>query len=402
MTAFDVLEAVDKNGRVTFSMRDFHWITFGEFDREPDYLRELIMAYLHPIRQLVSFRFQRQKVGYREAQVKREGDNVSFKLAPVLLLPDHGLEEFERFLRFIIRFMRDHEGNSPLVFFTNNRDRNRRTFGKVHATYALDSERREPSDWQESIQQYVDRSPILRDWLRSKARDLNVLGPWSQATIDPAMLLDAEELHPPRPKKGKRSHKEEEMTSIRLNIVKVQTVMTMENARVNMMAYLPIPKIMKLPDLPPEPNTDVGDGLEVGSILRVFRHYPLTELEARSLHFKGSSPLKWIEEHMGDLLKLALFTAGFDARQIDLFEFEYVPFLVQEEESDPRAPLQQHVYQWTFNKDAEELTLTDNGDVIIAQSTKGPQAYVHLHEEEQKIRALAVRPQAVTETIRKD
>lgn len=402
MTAFDVLEAVDKNGRVTFSMRDFHWITFGEFDREPDYLRELIMAYLHPIRQLVSFRFQRQKVGYKEAQVKREGDNVSFKLAPVLLLPAHGLEEFERFLRFIIRFMRDHEGNSPLVFFTNNRDHHRRTFGKVHATYALDSERREPSDWQESIQQYVDRIPVLRDWLQSKARDLNILGPWSRATIDPAMLLDAEELHPPRPKQGKRSHKEEEMTSIRLNIVKVQTVMTMENARVNMMAYLPIPNITKLPDLPSDPEIDVGDGPEVGSILRVFRHYPLTELEARSLHFKGSSPLKWIEEHMGDLLKLALFDAGFDARQIDRFEFEYVPFLVQEEESDPRAPLQQHVYQWTFNKDAEELTLTDNGDVIIAQSTKGPQAYVHLHEEEQKIRALAVRPQAVTETIRKD
>jgi hypothetical protein len=175
-----------------------------------------------------------------------------------------------------------------------------------------------------------------------------------------------------------------------LKSLPARTVMTMDNARVNMLVDVYIPSTL--------PRFDVT--IDSPTYLRLFRHYPLTELEARSLHFKGSSPMHWIEEHLRDLLRLELFDAGYDARNIK-FDFEYIPFLVQEEEIERNSPLVQHIYTWAFDRENELLVLTDNGDEVLVQKTRGPQSYVWLTEEERKIRALAARPAAVTETIRK-
>lgn len=173
-------------------------------------------------------------------------------------------------------------------------------------------------------------------------------------------------------------------------VIRANVVMTMDNARVNMLANAIIPTILRRFD----------DSTDAVSALRVFRHYPLTELEARSLHFKGSSPMHWIEEHLGDLLRLDLFDAGYDARTVK-FAFDYIPFLVQEEEVSASTALVQHVYTWEFDRQKELLILTDNGDEIISQPTRGPQSYTWLADEERRIRFLAARPSAVTETIRK-
>lgn len=181
-----------------------------------------------------------------------------------------------------------------------------------------------------------------------------------------------------------------EVKKVAPTIVPASVVMTMDHARVNM--------LVNVKALAEVRRFDVFQ--DATSQLRLFRHYPLSELEARSLHFKGSSPMEWIEEHLRDLLRLEMFDAGYDARNVK-FDFEYVPFLVQEEEVDSRSPLVQHIYTWKFDRENELLILNDNGDDVLIHKTRGPQSYVWLAEEERKIRALAVRPNAVTETIKK-
>lgn len=171
-------------------------------------------------------------------------------------------------------------------------------------------------------------------------------------------------------------------------VLDVKAVMTMENHRVNLLADMnemqPFPS--KFDSTPVEGSAETW---------RVFRHYPLSELEARSLHFTKSSPLNWIEEHMGDLLLLRLFRLGFDARNIE-FRFKYIPFLVQTEKGGDGP--ETHAYTWTFDKEKELLTLNDNGQDIVLQPTRGPQAYLWLTEEELSIRKLGTE---ATETIRK-
>jgi hypothetical protein len=417
MNAFDILSDVGTDGRCSFALADFPWIERNHYDTRKLFLREAICSYLHPLHPFISQRFQRTAIGYKEAHVQEKDGIVSFNLAPILLLPHSGnsfdavgrlaIVRFEHLLRHFCRFFRYHEKDADArILITNNRNRRKATYGKIEALFARHTEceprRYELSPWNDRVQQWA-QGCYVPDWLRNVALDLNRLGPGSWIVIRRELLIE-EPKAASNVSTNTQPPKEEKMTSAKLNVVPVQAVVTMENSRLNIRATLVIPNIKKLPQIEPDVDafTDIGDGPDVGNEIRVFRHYPLAELEARSLHFKGSSPLQWIEEHMRDLLTLELFKTGFDARYIDRFDFEYVPFLIQEEESDPRSPLVQHIYTWTFDRQRDELVLTDNGDEILKQSARGPQPYLWLHDQERDIRALAVRPQAVTETIRKD
>jgi hypothetical protein len=119
----------------------------------------------------------------------------------------------------------------------------------------------------------------------------------------------------------------------------------------------------------------------VPNVAPIFRHYPLTELEARALHFQGSSPISWVEKHVLDVLRLAMFDSGYDARDIE-WEIEFGWSLVQRESDG------EHVYKWVHDRVQDRLILTDNGQEIVFKNTRGPQNYQDLGYEMAAIRAL--------------
>lgn len=114
----------------------------------------------------------------------------------------------------------------------------------------------------------------------------------------------------------------------------------------------------------------------------VFRNYPVSELEARSLHFKIASPYNFVEQHMLEKMKLFAFEEGYDARGLEFIP-SYAPCLTQRETDG-----QQHMYVWSYDSKTEDLTLTDNGIEIHVVHTSGPQDYQSLVEVMDNIRAL--------------
>lgn len=128
----------------------------------------------------------------------------------------------------------------------------------------------------------------------------------------------------------------------------------------------------------------------------VFRHYPLSELEARSLHFRGSNPIHWVEEHMVDLVLLLGFEQGYDLRSADA-SFRYVPSFIQTEEgasaNGELTPQEAHIYQWSHNREEDVLYLSDNEIEIGRFPVRGPQNYLQLSEFQADIESRAVRAQ---------
>lgn len=125
-----------------------------------------------------------------------------------------------------------------------------------------------------------------------------------------------------------------------------------------------------------EPNGDAAR-------FRLFRQYPLSELEARSLHFKGSNPIKWIEEHQIDLILLTGFQTGYDLRDVQVAT-GYIGSFVQVEaglasEGEP-IPLDTHLYQWSHDDTQDVLLMTDNAIEIGRFPVRGPQNYLQLAE----------------------
>jgi len=117
---------------------------------------------------------------------------------------------------------------------------------------------------------------------------------------------------------------------------------------------------------------------------RIYRHYPLSELEARSLHFKGSSPIDWIEKHMVQLVRLEAFDRGYDARYAgrDAIEVVYGSCLTQVEYGT------EHMYIWKHDRARDLLTLTDNGIEIVNKPVRGPQEYQSLGDQMVSIRTI--------------
>ena len=114
-----------------------------------------------------------------------------------------------------------------------------------------------------------------------------------------------------------------------------------------------------------------GPGAERMLTAKIYRHYPLTELEARSLHFKGSSPIDWIEKHLVQLVRLQAFDNGFDARYRTRAEIEILPgiALTQLEQGE------EHFYVWKHDFNDGVMILTDNGIEIERKPVRGPQEY---------------------------
>jgi hypothetical protein len=123
---------------------------------------------------------------------------------------------------------------------------------------------------------------------------------------------------------------------------------------------------------------------------KVFRHYPLSELEARSLHFKGSNPIHWIEEHMRDLVLLEGFQQGYDLRGVDV-ALRYQLSFAQDEEGKSAdggvIPRETHLYQWWHNRTEDVLYMSDNGIEIGRFPVRGPQNYLQLAEFEADVKS---------------
>lgn len=112
----------------------------------------------------------------------------------------------------------------------------------------------------------------------------------------------------------------------------------------------------------------------------IFRHYPLSELEARSLHFQGSNPVSWIEQHVLDIVLLEGFQRGFDLRDI-MVSPEFVASFSQHEFSDDGYSTRVHTYTWTHERANQELVLIEDGtDAVARFPTKGPQNFLQLSE----------------------
>lgn len=135
---------------------------------------------------------------------------------------------------------------------------------------------------------------------------------------------------------------------------------------------------------------------EEAAKFKIFRHYPLSELEARSLHFKGSNPVHWVEEHMVDLVLLLGFEQGYDLRSADA-SFRYVPSFIQTEEgasaNGELTPQEAHIYQWSHSRMEDALYLSDNEIEIGRFPVRGPQNYLQLSEFQADIENRAVPAQ---------
>lgn len=130
-----------------------------------------------------------------------------------------------------------------------------------------------------------------------------------------------------------------------------------------------------------------ADGYTVDPFIKTGRKFPLSELEARALHFKGSSPITWIENHMLDLLRLEGYGRGFDMRHVS-FDIDYgISF---EQDEGVEGDTQRHVYRWVHDRADDSLTLLDGQVAIIRHSVRGPQDYQTLGFQQLDIRSLAL------------
>lgn len=201
--AISLIDTADAQGRIRFKP-DSYINQRSTHSNERDYLRECIKDHLRPLMPFISIRFDRTVVGFNEAQVEDDGISISFSLAPVLLLPSGslGLVEFRGLLVAIVQFFIDHREHRPSVTITNNKDRRKKTYGKIkaYADYQRAAQRPEPAVVDavatDKIQAYISDSQILTEWLRQVALDLNRLGPHSWMTIRNGFLIDNEDLLP--------------------------------------------------------------------------------------------------------------------------------------------------------------------------------------------------------------
>jgi hypothetical protein len=131
-----------------------------------------------------------------------------------------------------------------------------------------------------------------------------------------------------------------------------------------------------------------AEGYVVDTFIKTGRKFPLSELEARSLHFKGSSPITWIENHMLDLLRLEGYGRGFDMRHVS-FDIDYGVSFQQDESVD--GGFERHVYRWVHHRVDDSLSLLDGQIAVIRHSVRGPQEYQTLGQQQLDIQRLAVQ-----------
>jgi hypothetical protein len=142
-----------------------------------------------------------------------------------------------------------------------------------------------------------------------------------------------------------------------------------------------------------EGQTALPSGMPTSGEFRIFRAWPLSELEARSLHFSGSNPLIWIEDHMIDLVLLEGFNAGWDLRET-VAHTQYIDSFVQMEgETDEGVDGVHPVdYRWSHDRMTDELILTESGaDIIGRFPVRGPQNYLQLCEFQNEVHGYAVK-----------
>lgn len=185
--ALELLDCVGDDGRIMFDPTGIYWVKRAEEESELEYHRAVIESTLHKLRPFLSMRFQRTKVGYKEAGVVFDGTNLSFEVGPIILVPDGkaGLVEFQELLASMRPFYSEFKDKKPRITLTNNRDHHRRTYTELRALYNVDenSDALHAKETEEMLMARITTSDTLRTWFKAVSLDLNKLGPWSWLTI---------------------------------------------------------------------------------------------------------------------------------------------------------------------------------------------------------------------------
>lgn len=194
MNVFEIFKAVNHDARMSFAIKDVY-TQRDDHVSEREYLRECILSQLDEIPQLVSQRFQRQAIGYKEAEVVCDGTTVSYNLASVLRVPFgyEGLTAVRDFLEIMKPYFHEYADKKPRIIITNNRDRCRCTYGDVEVLYTDDAGTSHATTVEKLLRLQVNQSHILTSWMKRFALDLNKLGPYSWCRIDADMLFSTDE-----------------------------------------------------------------------------------------------------------------------------------------------------------------------------------------------------------------
>lgn len=200
----EFITTADEAGRVHFNTNEHSWLQREAGQSLKRYLIEHVLALMQDYSMFVSGleakRRSARSLDIQYVRVKGTTDyQVSFNLATMLLLPGLNpqaeLQELSALFDSLKPFFERWHMNRPWTVVTNNRDRNRRTYGAMECRYkASDTEKTTTAEEETAqLQARIAASPVLSSWLKTFALDLNKLGPWSWGTFTSEHVFDRDE-----------------------------------------------------------------------------------------------------------------------------------------------------------------------------------------------------------------
>lgn len=196
--AIEILESCDTTGRVHFQLEPmFGYINRTQHGSDTYYFRELVTETLRPLLPFISRKFEYTKAGTDAAKVEIHNGTISFLLAPVLLLPNdqEAVFCFRDFLIGMRPFFLEYAEKRPRIQIWNKKVRNRgRTVGEIDFLYNdVDAPVQHAVDYETREREYIENTPVICQWLRECALDLNRMGPHSWATIRSDLIFEYDE-----------------------------------------------------------------------------------------------------------------------------------------------------------------------------------------------------------------
>ena len=203
-TLQQLFRRTDAAGRYAFSTAEQRYLMREDGQSLRKYMAAHALWYMEEFKHLTVV-FRRVKSSIKQLEIVGhpiEGTpnySISFNMARMVRLPGKApaeeLEELAAFFDSTKPFFEKHSDQRPFLDITNNRDKNRRTYGLLACRYVprdCDLSERHEAFTQEAMSK-IQASPVLSSWMHQVALDLNKLGPWSRAVLEPEHLMTGAE-----------------------------------------------------------------------------------------------------------------------------------------------------------------------------------------------------------------
>lgn len=198
------IRAADEHGRFTFSTAEQKWLKRDAGISLRQYGWEQVRSRMDTFRGF-SHVFERVAARIKDLDIQltsipgTSDYQVSFSLVRLVGLPGLNpkaeLKEFDDLLESWKPFFVKHALERPLAMVTNNRDRNRKTYGELSFRFKAEGADMHSGadEFSSDMMAKIQASPVLSHQLHWMALSLNKLGPWSWSTFTGEHLFEFED-----------------------------------------------------------------------------------------------------------------------------------------------------------------------------------------------------------------